>query len=97
MYLDRKQRLNIGLNYFINPMLKIFFSLLAHHTVRNRCYKALSQIMKHTKQNTCTTSTIIKHIVLYGVKTLTMAGQMESPFTKLERKILRKTDGPRNV
>jgi len=49
MYLNRKQRLNLSLNYFTNLMLEIFFPLFVHYTVGKYCYQALSKIMKHIK------------------------------------------------
>jgi hypothetical protein len=87
MYLNRKHRVNMGLNYFTNLMLEIFFALFLHYTVGNSSYQALSKIMKfrytskHTKPKTYTT--IIKPIVPHGLKTWTMIDQMESSFKKM--------------
>ena len=102
MYLNRKQRVNLGLNYFTNLMLEIFFPLFAHYNVGNCCYQALSKIIKfryiskHTKPKTYTTRTIIKLIVLHSLKTWTVTDQMESSFKKWERKILREIYGPKS-
>jgi hypothetical protein len=99
MYLNRKQRVNIGLNYFTNLMLEILFPLFTHYTVGNCCYQALSKIMKfryiskHTKPKTYTT--IIKPTVLHVLKTWTTIDQMESSFKKWERNILRNICGPK--
>jgi hypothetical protein len=65
-------------------MLEILFPLFAHYTVGNYCYQALSKIMKfryiskHTKPKTYTT--IIRPIVLHGLKTWTMTDHMKSSF-----------------
>jgi hypothetical protein len=99
MCLNRKQRVNLGLNYFTDLMLEIPFPLFVHYTVGNCCYQALSKIMKfryiskHTKPKTYTT--IIKLIVLHGLKTWTVTDQMESSFKKWKREILRNIYGPK--
>lgn len=70
----------------------------ARITARNRCYQAVSKIMKsryiskYTKLKVC--NAVIKPVVLCGSETWEMAEQMKSSLKTWEWKILRKIYGP---